>query len=201
MKGRHFITLPWLWIRSFVKGTSFSLIILFLIYMGLNLIFPQAVLKVFNFQHFVISSSSMSPVLKVGDVVVIKPIEPQNVEKGMIISFYQDVRFDESGTKDVITHYVHDVYIGTDGRYRYRTKRYGENISPDSWVVLEEELIGVYQFKLNQVGKAMLFFKHPLGLRIILMDVIIIYLLVLILTPDTDEEKEKKKKYIQKQRT
>ncbi|HQA19561.1 MAG TPA: signal peptidase I [Bacilli bacterium] len=173
-------------LKTISKGTTLSIIFTVLLYMAINFFFPKLVIKIFGYQHFVITSTSMHPVLQYGDIVIVKRTNVSKIQEGMIISFYQDIHFDGS-QKEVITHYVHSKTIDANNKYHFKTKRYGEKVNPDSWKVLEEEVIGIYCARIPKLGKTILFFRHPLGLRIILIDIIIIYLIVLILNPPKEE--------------
>lgn len=174
------------------KGVLFSLLFVFFFYMGMNLLFPRQVIKVFKLQHFVISSTSMEPVFTPGDLIFVKPLDPSELEKDVIITFYTDVRLE--GKKDVITHYFVREEI-FNGKVVYRTRRAGTD-RVDSWMIPKEDLIGQYSFHISQLGKIVLFFNHPLGLRIFLIDIIIVYLIIL-LVKDVDEDIDKSK-YIKK---
>lgn len=169
------------------KGMFLSLLFVFFLYMGMNVIFPRKVIKFFKFQHFVISSTSMEPVLNVGDIIFIKPIDVETLEKDTIISFYHDVRLE--GKKDVITHFFDHTEVVNE-KVVYRTKRAGTT-QVDNWRIPEEDLLGEYLFRIKGIGKVILFFNHPLGFRVFLIDIVIVYLIIL-LAKDIDEETNKK---------
>lgn len=164
------------------KGMFLSLLFVFFLYMGMNIIFPRKVINFFKFQHFVISSTSMEPVLNMGDIVFVKPINVETLEKDTIISFYYDIKLE--GKKDIITHFFDHTEI-VDEKVVYRTKRAGTT-RIDSWRIPEEDLLGEYLFHLEGIGKIILFFNHPLGFRVFLIDIVIVYLIIL-LTKDIDE--------------
>jgi len=162
------------------KGLSYSFIIVFFLYLTIINIFPSLGIKVFGFRHFVFSSTGMQPTLNLGDIIVVRPIELDQLQEGMIICYYQDVNLD--GKNKVVTHYFVKEEI-INGKVYYRTKR--ENATHlDSWRILPQNVIGVYYFKIPYLGKLTLFFRHPLGFRIVLIDIILLALIAIVIKWD-----------------
>ena len=75
-----------------------------------------------NYERFVIMSDSMSPTIKVGDVVTInKKILLSELKVGDIIAFYQDVNFDEED--EIIVHYIADIDLNEQDEFVFLTRR------------------------------------------------------------------------------
>jgi signal peptidase I len=77
-------------------------------------------------------TSSMSPEIDPGDVVVVTPIEVSEVTEGMVITYHQPVE-DHS----VVTHRVVSVRAGDDGSVQVRTKG-DANTAIDPWTAALE---------------------------------------------------------------
>jgi signal peptidase len=152
--------------------------IVFILYAATNLIKPRKVIPLFHVQHFVIQSGSMSPVLYFGDIVVVQAVEGKELKENDIITYYADVNYD--GKKEIITHYFDSIEKKANGEQIYRTRR-AETQDLDSWTVEEDDLIGRYMFHIKGLGKMILYFKSPIGMRIFALDVIIIYVLMLVI--------------------
>ena len=160
-----------LWFRN---GLVFSFIIVFFFYIGIMKFYPDIGIKIFGFRHFVVATTSMQPILKPGDIIIVKPVNVEELSSGMLISFYLD--FNEQGKKRVLTHYfVKKEEV--DGKVYLRTQRENSN-NLDSWKLNCQSVIGVYVFKINKIGKLVSFFRHPVGLHILLVAILVIIVIV-----------------------
>ena len=153
---------------------------------------PKKVLKIFKYQHFVVQTSSMSPSLNPGDLIFIKELDLDKLQKNEIITFYVD--FNRDGKKNVVTHYFDSIEI-IDGVSYFRTKREGtENL--DSWKIPEEDLIGKYVNHIPKIGRFVLFLQSPFGIGVIIVDLALLFLIIYFTTEDTmkkiEENIEKK---------
>lgn len=169
----------WIYFLIFTKGLFYSVLAIFVFYIGLNVVAPRSVVPVFGFQHFVISSTSMEPDLLFGDVVVIKQVTSVEIREGDVITFYAKTDPDAK-IKERITHYVARVDVLDDGSYQIRTRRAGTT-TLDSWTVAEEDVVGIYMGHFGGIGKITLFMSHPLGLRVLIINVVIIALIVIVI--------------------
>jgi len=127
----------------------------------------------------------MEPILNVGDIVIIKEIDFNNLEPNDIITFYTDIDLD--GNKDeIVTHYFDSVEINDDGDKIYRTRRVNSD-TVDSWKLVENDIIGEYIYKIPKVGKLIMFLRSPIGIFVFAIDIILIYLLIKVTSQkDTD---------------
>lgn len=121
-----------------------------------------------------VSSGSMVPTLNVGDLIVVRGVEPQLVSVGDIIVFHSPRNHDM-----LIVHRV--VGINNQaGRLYFETKG-DNNPAKDSWSpypgVPETNLVGVVIGKVAYLGYIILALKEPLGMAaiILLTAVVIIY--------------------------
>jgi len=92
-------------------------------------------------------SGSMEPVMRVGDMVVVSKINPEDVTPGDIIVFK-----DPSGRKNVlITHRVIAFEFDEEGKEGFKTK--GDAVEdPDQFVVKQEDVVGKPVFLIPSIG-------------------------------------------------
>jgi signal peptidase len=121
-----------------------------------------------------VSSESMVPTLNVGDLIVVKGIDPKLVTVGEIIVFHSPRNHDM-----LIVHRV--VGVNSQGSKLYFETKGDNNPSRDSWYpypgVPETNLVGVVIGKIAYIGYIILALKEPLGMTVIVMltAVVIIY--------------------------
>lgn len=106
-----------------------------------------------------VTSGSMSPAVKVGSVVVTRPIDTRTIELGDIITYYspQNVQ--------LTTHRV--VGIEEDSPPYFLTKG-DANEEPDPYMVSSASIKGKVAFSMPLLGYITDFIKTPLGFCLIL---------------------------------
>lgn len=109
----------------------------------------------------VVPSTSMVPTLNVGDIVIVKGVDPSTITVGTIIIFRSP-----QGSIDII-HRV--VGIVKDGNTLYFQTKGDHNPGPDPWSpgVPEEDVKGVLVGKIPYVGYVTLALSGPLGYIVI----------------------------------
>jgi hypothetical protein len=105
-----------------------------------------------------------------------------------MMAFYADI--DSNNKDEIVTHYFAGIEYGENDEKIYRSKRVNSE-SLDSWRINEEDLIGQYSFKINKIGKFLIFLMHPLGIIVILLDFAVIIIFIL-LTDKRTKSKDKK---------
>ncbi|MEM1659493.1 MAG: signal peptidase I [Candidatus Jordarchaeales archaeon] len=107
---------------------------------------------------YVIPSNSMAPTLSVGDVVVVRRVEPKSVSVGDIIVFNVPEAYAWLSPSPVV-HRVVAVEWSGDKPY-FRTK--GDNSgNVDPWLVPEENVLGVCVARVPYLGYVVLALKTP----------------------------------------
>ena len=91
---------------------------------------------------FSVASSSMAPDYQVGDVLIVKITEPEDIKVGDSVTYYGKVG---SFANKVITHQVIKIDKDVDGNRIFHTKGIS-NLVEDP-IVYEEQIYGVVQFK------------------------------------------------------
>lgn len=99
----------------------------------------------FTYQALTIGSSSMTPKIEKGDIVITKKIKKtklSNIKKGDILVYDHDDK--------IIVHRVVDK-LNINGKINFITKG-DSNDTKDTWVVKEEEVVGIVKFKIKYLG-------------------------------------------------
>jgi len=113
-----------------------------------------------NIKFMIVQSGSMAPAIKMGSIVMIKPVDEYKI--GDVISFGEVTR-----TKAPTTHRIYDMKV-IEGRISYITKGDANN-TPDQKEVSEREIIGKVLFSVPYLGYAVDFAKKPLGFALIIL--------------------------------
>lgn len=113
-----------------------------------------------NIKFMVVQSGSMEPEIKMGSIVMVKPVDEYKI--GDVISFGEVTR-----TKAPTTHRVYDIKV-VEGEPYYITKGDANN-APDQREVSKREIIGKVLFSISYLGYAVDFAKKPLGFALIIL--------------------------------
>lgn len=107
----------------------------------------------------IVLTDSMYPVIQSGDLIICHTAEPEEIQVGDVISF-----FDPAGNgTTIVTHRVVEV-TQVDGQIAWRTKGDNNN-TEDLLYVLEHELVAVYQdIRIPGFGNVALFMQTTPGL-------------------------------------
>jgi signal peptidase len=108
-------------------------------------------------KFLIVLSGSMDPVMRVGDVVVITHVEPEDVSVGDIIAYK-----DPSGRENVIiTHRVEEVIEDEDDTLSFKTKG-DANEDIDQYVVSKGDIVGKAVFLIPFIGYLFHYAREPL---------------------------------------
>jgi signal peptidase I, archaeal type len=121
----------------------------------------------------VVESNSMYPTLKVGDIIIVKGVEPSQIRVGDIIVF---------SSKEVypgitVVHRVIGIYY-ENGEYMFRTKG-DNNLLPDPCCVLGNEVKGIVIYDIPYLGYVTIFFQsYPSSFVFLLLILVIVLALI-----------------------
>lgn len=126
---------------------------------------------------FIVVTESMDPFIKSGDIIITKDIDTEDIEPGMIISFFDPAS--RTGTA-VVTHRVMYIIDDGDGTVSFKTagdcnvKNSGGNAENekgyDKKPVPAEKVIGVYTgVRIPKAGSMALFMQTTPGLILCVM--------------------------------
>lgn len=106
----------------------------------------------------IVLTDSMYPEIESGDLIICHTEEAENIKDGDIIAF-----FDPAGNgTTIVTHRVTDVTI-QDGTLAFQTKGDANNVE-DAMLVPAEDLVGVYQRRIPNMGNVAMFMQTTQGL-------------------------------------
>jgi signal peptidase len=112
-----------------------------------------------NIKFFIVQSGSMEPAIKMGGIVMIKPVDEYKI--GDVISFGEVTR-----TKSPTTHRIHDMKV-IEGNPIYITKGDANN-APDQREIRKRDILGKVLLDISYLGFAVDFAKKPIGFALII---------------------------------
>lgn len=121
--------------------------------------------NLFGIKTFVVVSGSMEPNLNIGDIVVVKKCNENEIDKNDIISY----RYGES----IITHRIVEIIETENGR-EYITKGDNNNVN-DNINLKYEDIEGKYVGKIKYIGKMIMFLKSKEIMILIVASLCFIY--------------------------
>lgn len=127
---------------------------------------PQETPSVFGIKTFCIISGSMEPEIEINDVVLIKEVPQNEIDKGDIISFVVN--------GETITHRVINIE-SRNGELLYTTQGDANNIEDETKITFED-IEGKYIGKIPKIGKIILALKSKVTLGIVLVILISLYI-------------------------
>ena len=114
--------------------------------------------SIFGIRPFAVQSDSMAPTFFKGDLVVDKAVkDPATLKEGDVITFWTII----NGQKVLNTHRI--IEITDYENYLYFDTKGDNNPIADSIGVHQSDIVGVYLFKLSNVGTVLDFLQTTLG--------------------------------------
>lgn len=125
---------------------------------------------------YVILTPSMEPTISVNDFVFINRYYAiDKIKEGDIIAF--NVDFNNSGTKDVVVHYVFSIDSNVDNTYTIKTIAEGVT-DEDPWTIDQDDYLGKYIGHIANVGRLVRFMQSPIGIAVLFIDIILVYYII-----------------------
>lgn len=135
-----------------------------------SIIHKDEIPSFFGLKPFIVMSGSMASELYVGDVAIVKEVDPNGLNVGDIIAFQEKKDF-------IVTHRIADIVYNENGEKEFITK--GDNNNDiDINVVKISTIEGKYINKIPKIGKILLFIQTPIG-TVISVSIPIAILLIL----------------------
>jgi signal peptidase len=156
-------------IRFFKKNSTARVVLLIILLFAITYGSVEVLRLVLRSESplMVVSSGSMIPTLNVGDIIIVRGVDPQTVTVGTIIIFHSPVDYEMP-----IVHRV--VAIDHQGNSIFFETRGDNNPVPDGWRVPAQNLMGVYVTKIPYIGLLSLELRGPLGITVIIVLVALI---------------------------
>ena len=145
--------------------------------------------NVFGYKPFIVLSGSMETKIRIGDLIITKIIDPENLKVDDVIAFR-----DEENT--VTTHRIIDI-IDKDGITYFVTKG-DNNSSQDRYLVKYKDVEGIYITRIPGVGQALNELSKPTTMIIVLLGITIIFILLFSISNKKlrRKEQEEYRKYL-----
>lgn len=151
---------------------------------------PEEIPSFFGWKPFIVLSGSMEAEICTGDLVIVKEVDPSILKKQDIIAFKED--------EIVITHRIVDI-IEENGIKKYITKGDNNN-TQDKGYVVDEQVEGLYQFKITGLGNLAVFIQTPIGMVVSLsIPVLLLILVQMSENKKMKNEKNQKEKNLEKE--
>lgn len=142
-----------------------------------------------RYDHYVILTGSMEPTIDVGEIVIIDTeISPKELVEGDIVAFYIDLNND--GEDEVVVHYIDEVIPYGIDTLRFKTHSEVSD-TQDPWTVEESDIIGIYAYQFDSIGKLLLFANSLLGKIVIILDIVLLYMFVQYIKKPNQKETDK----------
>ena len=139
--------------------------------------------NIFGYKAYIITTNSMEPKIKVGDIVIAKTVKEEELKEGDVITFWQD--------QEVITHRIVRIEERKDNNY-YITKGDNNNVE-DPKKVAYEQVEGKSIFTIPYLGKFVGILENRIIFLIILLVLFILCFLKIQREEKRDSRREKKK--------
>ncbi len=119
---------------------------------------PNKVPSIGHFFPLIVLTDSMYPQIQSGDLIICRTAEPENIQVGDVIAF-----FDPAGNgSSIVTHRVTEV-TQEEGALAWKTKGDANNTA-DRVSVPAKNLVGVYRSRIPGAGNVALFMQTTQGL-------------------------------------
>lgn len=103
-------------------------------------------------------TGSMEPVIKTGDLIIVKDISETHIKEGDIITF-------KLNSDTLVTHRVVEIYK-QNGDISFKTKGDANNVEDDE-LVIGDDLVGKYIFRIPAFGYLTDLIRQPLGFAVL----------------------------------
>jgi signal peptidase len=179
-------------VKSILKNVSFwSMFVLLgilLLFILMEAIIPSQTLNIFQVKTYIAKYDTMEPKIKPNDLVFINKVNPDNLEKGDLITFTADINYD--GDTEMVTYYIDSISPVANEDY-YRVTVIAEGSTVPFGVITSDRIIGGYAFRLPVLGPIIEFVKSPFGIGAIIINILIISGIVIIVKQDKKPEVKK----------
>lgn len=142
-------------------------------------------ISILGFKAYIITTNSMEPTIKIGDVVICKEANEEEIKDGDVITFSKD--------RGVITtHRVTKIEETEDGSKIYVTKG-DNNTLEDEKKIESKEVKGKMTATIPKLGKIIKLCTNNVIILVILLVILILYFIKILINEKRDIRREKRK--------
>ena len=127
---------------------------------------PSKIPDFMGYKPFIVLSGSMETAINIGDLIIVKDVNPKNIKPNDIITFKKD--------NVVISHRVVEIQNNEGTSIRFKTKGDNNNVA-DDFTVNINEIEGIFVNKIPGVGNFLLLLSKPMGLVLVILIIIILF--------------------------
>lgn len=137
-----------------------------------------------GYQAYIITTNSMSPTINSGDVIIIKSVKKDDINKGDVITFSKET--------EVITHRVVNISENALKEKQYTTKGDNNNLE-DEQTVCSEDIKGKLTIVIPYLGRIINILENKIVFLIMMLMVLILCLYKINAQEKKENRREKKK--------
>ena len=146
------------------------LIVIFVVFTLISRVMGETP-SVFGYYIFRVSSDSMEPTLMVGDVILVKAADAEEVQKDDIITYQSK---DGSMYGREVTHRVVSGPVEKNGTYYYQTQGDADG-APLDMAITYDQIEGKYVRKLPLISKFYGFISSPTGVVVFIGIIVLLF--------------------------
>ena len=155
-----------------ILGTIFLIFLIAVVILMFNARFSGKAPSIFGYQVFRVYTGSMAPQLEIGDVILVKETDFDEIKKGDIIT-YNGEEGDLKGK--FITHKVVETPVYMDGEYTYTTRGIASSVTMNDPTVHQDQVLGVYVCTIPFINTIYNFFLEPYGLITFILVIVVLF--------------------------
>ena len=144
---------------------------------------PNEIPSFFSWKPFIVLTGSMNQEIASGDLAIVKEVDPNTLKEGDIIAFKVD--------NIVITHRI--VGIRSINNQKQFITKGDNNSTQDEGYVNEEQVEGIYKFKIKRLGDLAMFLQTTKGI-VLCLSIPIALLILLQIIQDINNRREMRRK-------
>jgi signal peptidase len=178
------------YLRFFSNIIFYVLCFFLIMYILLQTFIPSTTIIFFGFKPYNVVTVSMEPIINKDDMIFVRNPKLDDLEVGDIITFEADINYDLEN--EFVTHYIYSITI-EDGERIFRTARHDKitglpSTTPDIWRLNDDDILGVYWFRIPKLGLLVNFFQSPFGIATIVVNAIIIGVIIYLVKTDKKDK-------------
>lgn len=129
---------------------------------------PNEIPSVLGFRSMTVLTGSMRPMLKEGDMIITKNIDPSKIKENDVITY-------KIGYNTLVTHRVVEV-VEENGEMFFKTKGDANN-TEDQGLIAPKDLVGTHLITIPKLGYVKNFIQKPIGfIALIILPIILLIL-------------------------
>ncbi len=154
-----------------ILGTILLIVLIAVVILMFNARLSGEAPSVFGYQIFRVSSGSMEPELMIGDVILVKKADVEDIQKGDIVTYKGE---EGDFANKFITHKMIEDPQYVDGEYVFKSQGIVEGALPDP-VWYEDQLLGELVCKIPFIDSIYSFFLKPYGLMTFILVIVLLF--------------------------